>query len=248
MSGHSKWSTIKRKKEATDAARGKLFSKLSRAISVAVKTGGGSNPDTNHKLRVAIEAARAANMPKVNIERAISKGGGPEMFEEIMYEGFGPGGIAIILQAATDNRNRTGQEIKALFDRAGGSLAGPGAVSFNFEPKGLLVVEKEKDSESQMLRLIDVGGVEDIQETDDVIEVYVEPANLTKMRTELENKGFKIESFELVQKPKNYQTVLDEKTASRALSFLETLEGHDDIQKVYANLDIPQEVMEKINE
>lgn len=245
MSGHSHYATIKRQKEAKDAARGQIFSKLAKAISVAVKTGGGANPETNYKLRVAIDKAKAANMPKANIERAISKGTGGGTLEEVTYEGFGPGGIAIIVEAATDNRNRTVQEIKGFFERGGGNLAGPGAVSFNFEPKGLLVIKKKKDTETQMLELIDLG-VEDIDEVEDGLEIYVEGNKLGETKKVLEKGGFEVISSELVQKPKALQTVPDEKTAAKALAFLNNLENHEDIQKVFANLDIPDEVMKKL--
>lgn len=246
MSGHSKWSTIRRQKEANDAARGRLFSKLARAISVAVKTGGGSNPETNYKLRIAIDKAKAANMPKANIERAISRGSGGEMVEELTYEGFGPSGFAVIVEAVTDNRNRTSQEIKNLFEREGGRLAGPGAVSFNFEPKALLVVKKSGKVEEQILTLIDLG-VDDVEETKDGIEVYVPVDRLTEMKERIEEKGFVVASSELVKKPKNYQTIDDPHKAAKAISFLDKLEENDDVQKVFANLNIPEEVMAKIN-
>ena len=226
-------------------ARGKLFSKLARAISVAVKTGGSNDPETNYKLRVAIEAAKAANMPKDNIERAISKGSEAKNLEEVTYEGFGPGGVAVMVETATDNRNRTAQEIKGLFERGGGRLAGPGAVSFNFEPRGSILVEKEKDSEAQMLTLIDLG-VEDMEEVDGSIEVFVEPDKLSEVKEEIEMVGFKVTSTELVQRPKNYVTVADEKQAAKTLSFLRNLEAHDDVQKVFANVDIPQPILKKI--
>ena len=245
MSGHSHYATIKRQKEAKDAARGQIFSKLAKAISIAVKTGGGANPDTNYKLRVAIDKAKTANMPKVNIERAISKGTGGGTLEEIKYEGFGPGGIAVILEAATDNRNRTVQEIKGLFERGGGSLAGPGAVSFNFVSKGLLVVKKKKDTEAQILELIDLG-VEDVDEVEDGLEIYVEGSKLNETKKALEKEGLKVISSELVQKPKTLQTVSDKKTAAKALAFLNNLEDYEDVQKVFANLDIPEEVMKKL--
>lgn len=245
MSGHSHYSTIKRQKEANDAVRGQVFSKLSRAISIAVKTGGGSNPDSNYKLRVAMDKARAANMPKVNVERAISRGTGGGALEEVTYEGFGPGGIAVMVEVATDNRNRSGQEIKNIFEKGTGSLAGPGAVSFNFEPKGFLIVNKDKNVEEQMLTLIDLG-VEDIEETDDGIEVYVEASVLSQTREKLESKDFKVISTELVQKPRNYQSITEEKKASRALSFLDNLEKQDDVQKVFANINIPEDILEKI--
>ena len=242
MSGHSKWSTIKRKKEATDQARGKVFSKLSRAISIAVKTGGGSNPDSNHKLSVAIEAARAANMPKVNVERALNKAASEGNLEEITYEGFGPEGINVIVEVASDNRNRTGQEIKGIFDRGGGRLAGPGAVSFNFEPKSFFVVKKSKNSEKQILNIIDLGA-EDVEETDDAIEVYAASGSFSKFKEKLESSNFQLLSAELMQKPINLHTIKDRDKASKTLMFLEKLEGHDDVQKVFADLDVPDEVL-----
>ncbi len=245
MSGHSHYATIKRQKESKDAARGQAFSKLARAISIAIKSGGGPNPDTNYKLRVAIDKAKSANMPKANIERAISKGSGGEALEEVTYEGFGPEGIAVIVETATDNRNRIGQEIKGLFERGGGGLAGPGAVSFNFTPRGFLVIKKNKNTEEQMLKLIDLG-VEDIEETEDGIEVYVEVGKLSATRDKLEKEGFDISSAELVQKPNNYQIINDEAKAKRILSFLDKLEDNDDVQKVFANFDIPEEVLKKI--
>jgi len=246
MSGHSHYATIKRQKESKDLAKGKIFSKLAREISIAVKSGGGPSPDSNYKLRVAMDKARAANMPKVNIERAISKGSGGEALEEVTYEGFGPEGIAVMVETATDNRNRTGQEIKGIFERGGGGLAGPGAVSFNFTSRGLLVIKKDKDSEEQMLKLIDLG-VEDLEETGDGIEAYVESSKLGEIRDKLEKDNFQISSAELVQKPKNYQTVSNEEKAKKVLSFLDKLEDNDDVQKVFTNLDIPEEILKKIS-
>ncbi len=245
MSGHSHYSTIKRQKESNDATKGAVFSKLSRAISIAVKSGGGSSPDSNYKLRVAIDKARAMNMPKASIERAISKGVGGGDLEEVTYEGFGPVGVAVMVEVATDNRNRSGQEIKSIFDKGGGSLAGPGAVSFNFEPKGFIVIKKDKNVEEQMLALIDLG-VEDMEETTDGIEIHVDSSLIKEIREKLENKKFNIVSTELVQKPKNYQLLDNEKKANKVLSFLDGLENQDDVQKVFANFDIPEDILEKI--
>jgi len=246
MSGHSHYATIKRQKETKDAAKGRVFSKLARAIQIAVKSGGGSDPDSNYKLRMTIDTARSFNMPKDNIERAIraaeTKLGD---LEEVTYEGYGPGGIAIILEAVTDNRNRTGQEIKNIFDRGGGSLAGPGSVSFNFESKGLILVEKKDNFEEAMLPLIDLG-VEDINETDDAIEVYTDPAKLGVIRDNLSSLEFKVKTVEIMNKPKNFQIIEDADLAKRILSFLDNLEAHEDVQKVSTNLDIPQVVLEKI--
>lgn len=246
MSGHSKWSTIKRKKEAEDIKRGKEFSKLSRAISIAAKTGGSPDPEANPKLRVAIDQAKAANMPKDNIERAIQRAvGGDADLEEIKYEGFAPDGVGVIVEAATDNKNRTAQEIKNIFERRGGSLAGPGSVSFNFEPKGLIVVEKKGNVDEQMLALID-AGVEDIEESDDGIEAYVAPSSLSEVKDKLKGLGYTVSSFELVQRPKTMQVVKEPASAQRILKFLDDLENHDDVQKVYANLDVPNDVMDEI--
>jgi YebC/PmpR family DNA-binding regulatory protein len=248
MSGHSKWSTIKHQKAAKDAARGKLFSRLSKAISVAVKTGGGGDPQKNSRLRVAIETAKAANVPKDNITRAIARAEkSSEVLEEVTYEGFGPGGIQVIAEVATDNRNRTGQEIKNIFEKAGGRLGGPGSVSFNFQKKGSIVVKKESDVDNQMLKLIDLGA-DDVEETDEGIELYMESDKLAQTKNRIEKADFRITSLELTQNPKSNQTIEDQKLALKALSFLEKLQDHEDVQKVSANLDVPKEVVKKLSE
>jgi YebC/PmpR family DNA-binding regulatory protein len=246
MSGHSHYATIKRKKEASDIARGKLFSKISRQISVAVKSGS-SNPEMNSKLKMAIEQARAANMPKANIERAISKAAKEGNLEEVTYEGYAPEGVGVVVEAFTDNRNRTSQEIKNIFERGGGTLAGPGAVSFNFEPKGMLLVKKEKDVQQQMLTLID-AQVEDIDETEDGIEVYVEPSKVSDAKKNLGALGFEVLSVELVKRQKSFVTITDPKKSQKIISFLENLEDHDDVQNVYANLDVPEDVASKMEQ
>jgi len=247
MSGHSHYATIKRQKEVKDSAKGKIFSKLGKAISIAVKAGGGTDPEANYKLRMAIDAARSANMPKVNIDRAITKGSGEvDNIEEVAYEGFGPGGIAIIVQAATDNRNRTGQEIKNIFEKGGGNLAGPGSVSFNFEPKGFLLVQKENNLEEQMFKLIDCGA-EDIEETGDGLEIFTNYNDLAKVKKEVEIAGLTIRSFSLVQKPKNLMQIQDGHTASKALALLEKFEDLDDVQEVYSNIDISPDIMTQVS-
>lgn len=247
MSGHSHYATIHRQKELKDAQKGQIFSKLAKEIAIAVKSGG-PDPNSNFKLRVAMDRARAANMPKDNVERAISSGStSAANLEEATYEGFGPSGIAVMVSAATDNRNRTSQEVKNLFERVGGRLAGPGSVSFNFENKGLLVIEKSTEAETQMLTLIDMG-VEDIEETDDGIEVYVSPDKLTETRKKLQEAGFSITSTELFMKPKSLQTISDPSEAKKVLNFLESLEEHEDVQKVYANLDIPDTVVSQVSQ
>lgn len=245
MSGHSHFATIKRTKEANDAKKGKVFSKFAREIAIAVKTGGGTDPEFNYKLRMVIDKARTYNMPKDNIERAISRGSGTEALEVINYEGFGPCGVGVIVEAATDNRNRTAQEIKNLFERVGGSLSGPGSVSFNFDHKGLLVVNKESNFEEQMLKLIDCGA-EDVEELEVEVEVYTSPDKLREVRGNMEKAGFIIKSSELIMKPKTFQQITDSKDASKILAFMEQLDDHDDVQNVYANFDISDEVIKQI--
>lgn len=247
MSGHSKWSTIKRKKEATDSARGKVFSKLSKAISIAIKTGGGPNPDANYKLRMAMDAAKAENMPKANIDRILAKADAEGTIDEIMYEGFGPASIGILVEAATDNRNRTAQEIKGLFERGGGALGGPGSVSYNFDSKGYLLVEKKGDTATQELALIDLG-VEDLEETMDGIEVYTSPSSIFTLKEKIIKNGFTVLKSELCMKPKTLQMIDDADKARKIIGLLDTLENHDDVQKVFSNLDLPDEVSEKIAE
>jgi len=239
MSGHSKWAKIHRQKEVEDAAKGRLFSKLVRAISLAVKKGG-PNPQANASLRVAIEQAKSANMPKENIERAISKADKEgEKLEEITYEGFGPAGIAVVVEVATDNRNRTGQEIKNLFERAGGRLAGPGAVSFNFVPKGYILIKKNADVQSQMLKLIDLG-IDDVEEAEDGIEVYTSPDKFFEIQEKISENKFEIISRELIKKPKNFIRITDPEKEKKALDFLDALSEHEDVQNVFSNVDIPE--------
>lgn len=239
MSGHSKWSTIKRQKGVNDAKKGQLFSKLARAITLAAKQGG-IDPTGNIRLRLAIEQARASNMPKENVERAIKSAqdklaGG---LEEVLYEGYGPGGVAVIVEVATDNRNRTAQEVKNIFERNGGSLGGPGSVSFQFQQKGLIVVEKGSDPQSTTLSLIDLG-VPDLEEIEDGIEVYTPPSELASWREKIEEAGFKINSAELIYKPENLLEVTMDR-ATQVISFLESLDDDEDVQKVYTNLDIQE--------
>lgn len=244
MSGHSHFATIKRQKAVNDAAKGNLFSKLARNIMIAAK--GGADPDMNFKLRVEIDKARAASMPKENIERAIAKATTEAAsLQETSYEGFGPGGIGVIVEAATDNKNRTAQEIKNVFDRAGGNLAGPGAVSFNFESKGFILVKKSEDSDSQMLQMIDMG-VEDVTGTEDGIEVYTAPEKLSEVRKKFEAAGFEVSETELTMKPKNLQVIEDPGVAKKALAFLENVEELEEVSKVFSNLDIPDSIMQQV--
>jgi len=236
VSGHSKWSTIKRQKQANDSAKGKVFSKLSRGISLAVKTGGGSNPDTNYKLRIALDLAKAQNMPKGTIDRAISKASESGDLEEVTYEGFGPSGVQVMIEAATDNRNRTAQNLKSLLDKYGGSMGGPGAVSFNFKPKGLIVLKNEGDEE-QMLKVID-HGVEDIEESEESLEIYVPVSDLYQTAEKLETSGFKVLAKELVQKPLSLSKLKTEKDSEKIINLLNSLEEHEDVQNVFTNAEI----------
>lgn len=246
MSGHSKWAKIHRQKEVADAKRGQIFTKLGRAIAVAVRAGGGvTDPDANFQLRLAIEKARSYNMPKANIERAIQRGTGKGEGSELVemtYEGYGPEGIAVLVEVATDNKQRTGQEIRNLFERGGGSLAGPGAVSFQFQSRGCLVIEKPKPAEEALLKLIDLGA-EDVEEEDEEIEIYVKPEQLEEMKQKLQEAGYQLKSWELMMKPKNLVAITDKLKATKALSFMEKLQEHDDVQKVFANFDIPDELV-----
>jgi YebC/PmpR family DNA-binding regulatory protein len=234
MSGHSHYSTIKRTKDKQDAIRGNLFSKLSKMIQIAIKTGGSPNPDVNFKLRVAIDKAKSMNMPKDNIERILKNAESKmESIEEITYEGFGPEGVSVIVETATDNRNRTAQEIKNLFEKGGGSMGGPGSVSFNFDPKGFLLVTKKGDIDEQTLSLIDLGA-EDIEGTDEGLEIYVSQDLLKEVRDKIVEAGFEITKTELVMDPKVMAEVPEGKK-EKVMKFLDSLEEHEDVQRVFAN-------------
>ena len=244
MSGHSHYDTIKRQKAATDSARGNVFSKHARAIMIAAK--GGGDPDMNFKLRFEIDKAREVSMPKENIERAIAKATTDAAnLTEIMYEGFGPGGISVMVEVMSDNKNRTAQEIGNVFERGGGNMAGPNAVAFNFDSKGLMIVKKTADPDAQMLQLID-AGVEDMEDVEGEFEVYVASDQLNIVNKKLIELGFEVSGAELIMKPKNLQTITDPVVAGKALKFIEDMESHDDVQNVFTNLDIPNEVMDKI--
>ncbi|MCX6726083.1 MAG: YebC/PmpR family DNA-binding transcriptional regulator [Candidatus Shapirobacteria bacterium] len=246
MSGHSKWDTIKRQKESKDIKKGQVFTKLAKAITIAVRAGGGiGDPEKNFKLRLAVDKARNLNMPKENIQRAILKGEGEKdgaNWFEVTYEGYGPEGIAIIIEAATDNKNRTTSEIKNIFERAGGTLASPGAVVFQFKKTGLLTVEKNNNPNEQILSLMDLD-LEDIQETSDVIEIYTKPEQTREVRNKIENLSFKVLSEELIMKPLVEVKINDQSKAGKILKIMETFEDHDDIQKVFSNFDIPDEML-----
>lgn len=235
MSGHSKWSTIKHKKEATDHKRGQIFTKLVRAITVAVRDGG-PDIESNFKLRLAVEKARQVNMPKVNIDRAIEKGigAGDQRFMEAVYEGFGPGSTAMIIEVLTDNKNRTVSELKKIFERSGGSLGQPGSVSFLFDKKGRLVLEKKTDVDEQMLKLIDMG-VDEVLEIETGIEVITPVNQLDQIKSKTEAEGFLIKEARLVYLAKNYLN-LDGTIILKVKSLLESLDDLDDVQEVYTNI------------
>lgn len=245
MSGHSKWATIKRAKGATDAKRGALFTKLSREIIQAAKQGGG-DPGMNFKLRLAVQRAKAANMPNDNIERAIAKatgGGNDENLEEITYEGYGPGGTAMLLSVLTDNRNRTVAEIRHQFSRAGGNLGENGSVAWQFEAKGLITVPVNgSDPEELALQAIDAGA-EDVEVHGESVEVKTEPSALEEVRKALESAGLEIENADFAMVPK-VTVELDEKGQHQALRLIEALEDLEDVQRVYSNADFTDAAME----
>jgi YebC/PmpR family DNA-binding regulatory protein len=248
MSGHSKWSTIKRQTGANDAKRGAIFTKMAREITVAARQGGG-DPDANYRLRLAMDKARSVNMPADNIKRAIEKatgGGETEQYEEIVYEGYGPGGVAVLVEAQTDNRNRTAAEVRSMFSKSGGQLAGSGAVAWQFEPRGLITVARDgHDADEIALAAIDAGADDVDTEAEDAIEIYTAPSELETVRQQLEGSGIAIESAEATMVAK--QTVeLDSSKARQALRLVEMLEDLDDVQRVTANFDIPEDVFAEV--
>ena len=247
MAGHSKWAGIKHKKAIVDARRGKAFTKLARAITVAAKEGGG-DPDGNPSLGLAIQKAKDASMPKDNIERAIQRGTGEgadaESFEAVMYEGYGPGGVALLIEALTDNRNRTSADMRHAFSKAGGSLGEPGSVAYLFEKTGVIVVDSGRYSEDDLIVAIDAGA-QDIEADDDVFEVLTEPASLTAVRAALEAAGVAFESAQVTQRPK-VRVEIDEVTAAKLMRLIDTLDDNDDVGEVHANFDVDADVLERI--
>lgn len=248
MSGHSKWSTIKRDKGINDAKRGQIFTKYANGIAIAAR-GGGGNPDANFKLRLAIEAARAINMPKDNIERAIARGtggaAGTNTLEEVTYEGFGPQGVALLIEAVTDNRQRTSSNIRALLDKAGGSLAGPGATSFQFKKQGDIVVALEdKNKEDVELEMIDLGA-SDVEEAGNSLIIYTQPEELETVKEKITQAGYTVESAALTMIPTTTINLTDKEAAIKVLNVIERLEELDDVQKVYANFEMPEEIMQQ---
>lgn len=250
MSGHSKWSTIKRQKGANDAKRGALFTKVTREIMIAARQGG-PDPDANYRLRLAVDKARRPpiNMPSDNIKRAIERatgGGEAEQFEEIVYEGYGPGGVAVLVEAQTDNRNRTAAEVRSIFAKAGGQLAGSGAVAWQFEPRGVIAVPRNgSDADDVALAAIDAGADDVDTEDPETIEIFTTPGDLETVRQALEAAGVAVESAESTMVAK--QTVeLDSAKARQNLRLVEQLEDLDDVQRVTANFDIPEDVFAEV--
>ena len=249
MSGHSKWSTIKHKKGAADARRGKLFSKLSRAIMVAAKEGG-SDPASNMALQNAIEKARSYSMPKDNIERAIAKGTGEgtdgSTFETVVYEGYGPEGVAVIVEALTDNRNRTASDVRHLFTKFGGNLGATGAVAWQFERRGIVLVPADGVDEDELVLAAADAGAEDVERDGSTFVVSSAPEELARVREALEAAGLALESVGLSMVPKTTVAIADESTARQVVRLVEGLEDSDDVQDVYANFDIPEAVLEAV--
>lgn len=247
MAGHSKWASIKHKKKAVDAKRGQLFTKLTRAITVAAREGGG-DPDGNPSLALAIQKARDASMPKDNIERAVAKGTGAdsdgETFESVLYEGYGPSGVAILVEALTDNRNRTGSEVRHLFSKHGGNLGEPGSVAWTFEKKGEIVVDGGRYGEDDLLAAIDAGA-EDMTLDGDVWEIVTGPTDVAAVRRALEEAGVELQSAELVQRPTTRAPVEEDHVKS-LMRLIEGLEDHDDVQAVHANFDVDADVLERL--
>ena len=249
MSGHSKWSTIKHQKGAADAKRGAVFTKLSRDIALAVRDGGGSDPDMNFRLRLALDKAKNNNMPADSINRAVKRGSGDgdagEQLEEMVYEGYGPGGGAILIQAVTTNRNRTAAEVRSTFSRGGGNLGESGCVAWNFESKGLITLEMQDESAGEELSLLAIdAGAEDVKLEDGLLEIITPPTQLLEVRQKLESEGVSPETSEISMVPKATIT-LGDKEAEQTLKLLDDLEELDDVQKAYTNADFSAEALDQ---
>ncbi len=246
MSGHSKWHSIKHAKGAADAARGKVFARLARQIEVAARSGGG-DVDGNPSLRTMVQKARDASMPKDNIERAIKRGTGElegVTYEEVHYEGYAPNGVAVFVETLTDNRNRTGAEVKNAFTRNGGSLAEPGSVSWQFERKGVVILPKASADEDDLMLVVLDAGAEDVEDQGDTWQVITPATELHVVRTALEEAGMAFDSADLTMLPQQSVPLEDAASAKQVLRVIDALEEHDDVQNVYANFDIPTDVLE----
>ncbi|CAK8717069.1 YebC/PmpR family DNA-binding transcriptional regulator [Candidatus Electrothrix aarhusensis] len=249
MSGHSKWSTIKRKKGAIDAKRGKIFTKLIKEITVAAKMGGG-DPDGNPRLRSAINAAKTENMPKDNIDRAIKKGIGDldgAIYEEILYEGYGPAGVAVLVETMTDNKNRTVADIRHYFAKSNGNLGESGCVAWMFDQRGVITVDAEGVDEDELMELAIEAGAEDVVEEEGSFRILTAPEDFNDVVEALEKAEVKMEEASISMVPQNTVEVTEEKPAKNLLNLLDNLEDHDDVQKVHANFDIPDEIIEALS-
>lgn len=242
MSGHSKWNNIKRKKEKTDGAKAKVFTKIGRELAVAVKEGGGPDPASNSKLKDCIAKAKAANVPNDNIERIIKKAAGDgddTKYENIVYEGYGPNGVAVIVEALSDNRNRTAADVRHSFDKFGGNLGTTGCVSFMFEQKGVLVIEREDHDEDKVMEDALEAGAADFQADEDVLEIYTEPDDFSGVLSDLTDKGYEFETAEVQMVPSTYVKLPEDKEASMQ-KLLDALEDNDDVQSVWHNWEAPE--------
>jgi YebC/PmpR family DNA-binding regulatory protein len=247
MAGHSKWATTKRHKAAVDAKRGKIFSVLSKELTIAAKSGGG-DPDTNNRLRTLILKAKTANMPSDNIERAIKKGTGElpgVVYEELIYEGYAPGGVGIIIEVTTDNKNRSASEIRSTFTKGGGNLAGSGALAFNFQHTGQFLIDKSKTSEEQLMEIALEAGAEDIKDNGDHFEILCPISAYDAVSTALEKAKISPDSSELTYLPNNLVTVSDPEIARQILRLIDKLEELDDVQRVHCNYDIDDALLEE---
>ena len=247
MAGHSHWAGIKHKKAANDAKRGKVWSKIARIIIMAAKAGGG-DPGQNLTLRYAIDKAKAANMPKDTIEKAVKKGTGELggiTYEEVLYEGYAPGGVAIMIDGLTDNRNRTAPEIKKIFEKRGGSLGASGCVNWMFKKKGLITVKADAIDEDTLMDIVLSAGAEDMENAGEIYEITCQPDAYNELKTALEEKEIPIETSELSMVPDTTVAVNDADTARKILNLMEDFEDHDDVQEVYANFDIPDEILQQ---
>jgi len=252
MSGHSKWANIKHKKAKSDEKRGKEFTKVAKEITIAVRTGGGGDPDSNSKLKLAIQKAKAINMPNDNIMRAIKKGTGElesDALEEIVYEGYAPGGVAVMLEIATDNRNRTASEIRHYFSKNNGNLGESGCVAWMFKRVGLISIPRENikmDEEEFILKALDLGA-DDVREEDDTLDVVTSIDTFMDIKEALEKEGFAAEEADLVYLPENTVEITDVELASRILKLIDMLEDHDDVQNIYTNMSLSDEVVAKLS-
>ncbi|MGI6261180.1 MAG: YebC/PmpR family DNA-binding transcriptional regulator [Acutalibacteraceae bacterium] len=244
MSGHSKWNNIKRKKEKTDAQRAKIFTKIGRELAVAVREGGSADPNANSKLKDCIAKAKANNVPNDNIERIIKRAAGDgnaDRYESITYEGYGPNGIAVIVETLTDNRNRTAGDLRHYFDKFGGNLGMNGCVSFLFQKKGLIIIEKEGVDEDRLMEDALEAGASDFNAGEDVFEISTEAEDLGAVRDDLSAKGYSFVSADVVEEPSTYVTLTDEDSIEKMNHLLEMLEDNDDVQEVYHNWDMPED-------